>query len=325
MKVLVIGGSGYIGSHCVKALINSGHQVIVFDNLSNGHSDKYSDSHLFQGDIRNIKDLDSVFKSTNFDAVMHFAAKIEVKESQIDPGLYYENNVLGTINILESMRKHKVNTIVFSSTAAVYGNPTESPIKETAEKKPINIYGKTKLIIEQMLEDYNNAYGLSAVIFRYFNASGAATDGSIGESHKPESHLIPILLDKLLNAKEFIINGNDFDTPDKTAIRDYVHVMDIAKAHVLGLEYAHFERPYQIFNIGSGEGFSIKQVIEQAEKLTGKELNVQFGPRRDGDPARLIADSTKLRDILAWNPEYSTLDTILQTALHWYKKTHDIV
>lgn len=325
MKVLVIGGSGYIGSHCVKALINSGHQVIVFDNLSNGHSDKYSDSHLFQGDIRNIKDLDSVFKSTNFDAVMHFAAKIEVKESQIDPGLYYENNVLGTINILESMRKHKVNTIVFSSTAAVYGNPTESPIKETAEKKPINTYGKTKLIIEQMLEDYNNAYGLSAVIFRYFNASGAATDGSIGESHKPESHLIPILLDKLLNAKEFIINGNDFDTPDKTAIRDYVHVMDIAKAHVLGLEYAHFERPYQIFNIGSGEGFSIKQVIEQAEKLTGKELNVQFGPRRDGDPARLIADSTKLRDILAWNPEYSTLDTILQTALHWYKKTHDIV
>jgi UDP-glucose 4-epimerase len=175
-------------------------------------------------------------------------------------------------------------------------------------------------MVEQILEDYHTAYGLSAVVFRYFNAAGAATDGSIGEVHHPESHLIPILLDKLTNGGEFTVNGNDYDTPDKTAIRDFVHVMDIAQAHVLGLEHAHFEKPFDIFNIGSGEGFSIKQVIEQAEKITGKQLNVIFGPRRAGDPSRLVADSSKLREKLGWKPEYSSLDTILQTALHWYKK-----
>lgn len=323
MKVLVTGGAGYIGSHCVKALANAGHRVIVFDNLSSGHN-KENTSHIFKGDLRNRDDLNKVFSATSFDAVMHFAAKIEVKESQIDPGKYYENNVGGTINLLETMRAHKVNTFVFSSTAAVYGNPTEIPLKETSPKEPINTYGQTKLIIEKMLEDYHRAYGLSVVVFRYFNAAGAATDGSIGEMHQPESHLIPILLDKLVKGESFTINGNDYDTPDKTAIRDYVHVTDIAQAHVLGLEFAHFEKPFEIFNIGSGEGFSINQVIDTAEKLTGKKLNVEFGPRREGDPARLIADSSKLREKLGWTPEYSSLETILQTAYHWYKKNSSI-
>ncbi|MDQ3099544.1 MAG: UDP-glucose 4-epimerase GalE [bacterium] len=323
MKVLVIGGAGYIGSHTVKALQNAGHSVIVFDNLSAGHhegSEHRHEAHIVKGDIRNRKDLDEIFSGKNFDAVMHFAAKIEVKESMIDPGLFYENNVLGSINILEAMRKHEVKIIIFSSTAAVYGLPEEVPITEETKLSPINTYGDSKLMVEKIIRDYHRSYGLNGVILRYFNAAGASTDGSIGERHDPESHLIPILIKKLLKNESATINGNDYSTPDGTAIRDYVHVQDIAQAHVLALEYADFEKAFNIFNIGTGTGYSIKQVVEALEKVTGKELKVEYGPRREGDPAQLVASSDKIQKTLGWEPQYSGLETIIQTAYQWHKK-----
>jgi UDP-glucose 4-epimerase len=232
MKVLVTGGLGYIGSHCVKALLNAGHQVIIFDS---GTPRPDLGAHCVQGDIRNRHDLEKVCQSTAFDAVMHFAAKIEVKESEENPGLYYENNVLGSINILETMRKHAIKNIVFSSTAAVYGDNPNVPLKETEIPNPVSVYGKSKLIIEQMLHEYHRAYDFHCVIFRYFNAAGASTDASIGENHQPESHLIPILIKKALTSQAITVNGQDFPTPDGTAVRDYIHVQDLAQAHkILG-------------------------------------------------------------------------------------------
>lgn len=320
MKVLVIGGAGYIGSHTVKALQNAGHSVIIFDNLSSGHNKEIENVHVVQGDIRSKKDLDQIFNGKNFDAVMHFAAKIEVKESMIDPGAFYENNVLGTINILQEMRNHDIKTIVFSSTAAVYGMPEHIPITEDSKLSPINTYGESKLMVEKIIKDYHRSYGLNGVILRYFNAAGASTDGSNGEMHNPESHLIPIMIKKLLHNEPITINGKDYDTPDGTAIRDYVHVQDIAQAHVLALEYANFEKAFNIFNIGTGNGFSIKQVVEALEKVTGKEMKVEYGPRREGDPSQLVASSEKIRQTLGWEPQYSNIETIIQTAYQWHKK-----
>ncbi len=320
MKVLVIGGAGYIGSHTVKALQNAGHAVIVFDNFSAGHDKNTEHPHMFEGDIRNRRHLDEILVDKKFDALMHFAAKIEVKESMIDPGLYYENNVLGTINILEAMRKHAVKNLVFSSTAAVYGMIETVPVTEDAKLDPINVYGRSKLMVENIIRDYNQAYKMNAVILRYFNAAGAATDGSNGERHDPESHLIPIMINKLLHNEALTVNGQDYPTPDGTAVRDYVHVQDIAQAHVLALEYADFENAFNIFNIGTGTGYSIKQVIETLQKVTGKEIKVEYGPRREGDPAQLVASSEKIRKTLGWEPQYSNLETIIQTAYQWHKK-----
>lgn len=319
MKVLVTGGMGYIGSQSVKALLNAGHQVIIFDNLSSGHQIE-SSAHLFKGDLTQLADIEKVCASTEFDAVMHLAGKIEVSESQTNPDCYYENNVLGTINLLHAIHKYKIKTLVFSSTAAVYADSEKSPLKEDAQVHPINTYSRSKLMVEQMLNDYHNAYGLKVVIFRYFNAAGASTDASMGESHTPESHLIPILIQKMLTKQVFKINGNDFTTPDGTAIRDFVHVMDIAKAHVLGLEYAEFENRYDIFNIGSGKGYSILEVVKALQEITGTEIQTEFGPRRTGESAMLTAAIDKASQVLAWKPEYSSLQTILQTALHWHKR-----
>ncbi len=322
MKVLVVGGAGYIGSHTVRALQNAGHAVIVFDNLSAGQKGEQH-AHVFKGDIRNRKDLEEVFSDKNFDAVVHFAAKIEVKESMIDPGLYYENNVLGTINILEAMRKHNVKTIVFSSTAAVYGMVEKVPVTEDDPKAPINTYGMSKLMVETIIKDYHRSYGLNAVILRYFNAAGASTDGTMGEMHDPESHLIPIMINKFLKDEALTVNGTDYPTPDGTAVRDYVHVQDLAQAHVLALEYADFEKAFNYFNIGTGTGYSIKQVIDTLQKITGKEVKVEYGPRREGDPAQLVASSDKIRKVLGWEPQYSSLETIVQTAYQWHKKLHN--
>ncbi len=319
MKVLITGGAGYIGSHTAKAIANAGHQVIIFDNLSNGHEKLINNIHIVKGDIKNKRELEQVFTATDFDAVVHLAAKIDVKESQTDPGIYYENNVFGTINLLETMRSHEVKTIVYSSTAAVYGNTT-SPIKETTPLNPVSTYGKTNAMIEEILHDYHKAYQFSVVTFRYFNAAGASTDGQLGELHKPETHLIPLMIEKITTDQSFTIFGADYETPDKTPVRDFVHVMDIAQAHVLGLEHAHFEKPYEVFNIGSGTGYSVKQIIAAVEKITDKKLKVEQGPRRDGDASILTADIQKIQKMLGWKSEYSELDTILQTALHWYKK-----
>jgi UDP-glucose-4-epimerase GalE len=320
MKVLVTGGAGYIGSHAVKALKNSGHQVVVFDNLSKGKREFVKDTALIEGDLRNRHDIDAAFAKSKFESVMHFAAKMEVAEGEADPGLYYENNVLGTINLLESMRHHKVGSIIFSSTAAAYGDAKTIPISEDEPTAPISTYGKTKVMVENILHDFYRSYQMPSVILRYFNAAGASVDGTIGEAHQPESHLIPILINCILHDKVATINGNDYPTPDGTAVRDYIHVMDIAQAHVLALEYAQFEKAHNTFNIGTGHGYSIKQVIETIEQIAGKQLNVKFGPRRVGDQPATYAKVDKIQSTLGWKPQYSDLPTIIQTAYHWHKK-----
>lgn len=321
MKVLVTGGAGYIGSHTVKTLKNAGHQVVVFDNLSKGRRELIPDTAFIEGDIRNKHHIDEVFKNGKFDSVLHMAAHTEIKEGESDPGLFYEINVLGTINLLESMRSHHIDSFIFSSSAAVYGKATAA-IKEDAPLNPLSTYGKSKVMVETILKDYYNAYKMPVVILRYFNAAGASIDNTTGEEHAPETHLIPVLIANALDGKVSTICGNEYQTKDGTAIRDYVHVMDIAQAHVLALEYAHFEKIHEIFNIGSGHGYSVKQVIEALEGVIGKELNIQFGPARVGDQPETSANIEKIQKILGWEPRYSDLTTILQTAYHWHKKRH---
>jgi len=319
MKVLVTGGAGYIGAHTVKALVNSGHQVIVFDNLSSSKALNI-DAHLVRGDITKREDLEKVFSATRFDAIMHFAVKTDVQESLSNPGLYYENNILGTINLLETARKHSIKTIVFSSSALVYGGSETAPFKEDAMCSPSSVFGKTMLVVEQILKDYNAAYGLRVVIFRYLSAAGASTDALLGEDHDPENHLVPQLINKMLKKEAFIVNGNDFSTPDGTAIRDITHVLDIAKAHVLGLEYAEFENKYEVFNLGTGQAVSVLDVIKKLEQIAGTEISIEYKEKLPGDLAVITVSIDKVQKVLGWEPQYSSLDTILQTALHWHKK-----
>jgi UDP-glucose 4-epimerase len=325
-NILVTGGAGYIGSHAVLALLNAGHNVVVLDNLVYGHQDlveKVLKVPLIIGDLGDRALLDRLFKTYNISAVMHFAAYAYVGESISVPAKYYRNNVANTLNLLGAMREASVDKLVFSSTCATYGVAHSVPLTEEHPQVPINPYGASKLMVERIIQDFASAYGLNFVCFRYFNAAGANPNGLLGEDHTPEPHLIPLVLLAALGQREFIsIFGTDYPTPDGTCIRDYIHVTDIAAAHVLGLEYLLKEGKSEVFNLGNSNGFSIKQVIEMAKKVTGKNITVRVGDRRAGDPPILVGSGEKARQILGWQPQYSNLSDILSDAWQWHKKRH---
>ncbi len=318
MKVLVTGGAGYIGSHVVKALGERGHEVLVVDNLSKGHKKAVLYGKLVVADLEDKSTLDVIFKEFKPDAVMHFAAFIEVGESVREPLKYYRNNTVSTINLLEVMLKNDVNRFIFSSTAAVYGNPEKIPIPETELLKPINPYGQSKAFVERILQDFYSSYGFRYVSLRYFNAAGAEPEGRIGESHNPETHLIPLVLKTAKGERKSIkIFGTDYPTPDGTAIRDYIHVLDLADAHILALEYLLEGEESSVFNLGYGLGYSVKEVIETAKKVTGIDFLVEEAERRPGDPPVLVADNTKIKKVLKWEPKYDDLEFIIKTAWNW--------
>jgi UDP-glucose 4-epimerase len=324
--ILVTGGAGYIGAHAVKALEAKGFQVIILDNLVYGHRDPvetHLKAKLVIGDISDRTFLNKLFTTHKIDAVMHFAAFAYVGESVTDPAKYYQNNVVGTLTLLDAMRQHGIDNFIFSSTCATYGNPQYIPITEEHPQNPINPYGAGKFAVERILQDYDPAYGLKSVIFRYFNAAGADPDGMFGEDHHPETHLIPLILQAAAGKRPAIsVFGDDYETPDGTCIRDYIHVTDLAQAHVLGLEYLLQNRVSQIFNLGNGSGFSVKEVIDTAKQVTGKEISIDPCPRRAGDPAILIGSSTKAREMLGWSPQYADLTTIVKHAWNWHQVRH---
>ena len=315
--ILVTGGVGYIGSHCVLALQDAGFEVVVFDNLEGGHRRVIGDTPFIQGDLKNPHDVASVFEQYKIDVVIHFAAKIEVGESVINPQKYYYNNVYGTMNLLDAMWTYGCDRIIFSSTAAVYGEPKYTPIDENHPKNPINPYGKSKFMVESILDDYGGAYGLKSVRFRYFNVAGADKQNRTGEWHKPETHLIPnILKSTLLGGRVFEMYGNDYETKDGTCIRDYINVEDLTQAHILGLKYLLSGGKTDCFNLGTKDGNSVKEIFGLCEKITGKEIPVKVHPRRIGDAAILVADNQKAKDILGWLPTRTLRDSI-ETAYEW--------
>ena len=320
--ILVTGGAGYIGSHVVLELKRNGEEVAVLDNLDRGHSDLTFGDVFEEGDLRNFPFLDSVFKKYSFEAVVHFAASSLVGASMSDPETYYYNNIFGTLNLLRAMRINSVRKIVFSSSAAVYGEPESVPISEETDLVPTNVYGETKLFIESMLERYNQAYGLDSIAFRYFNAAGADPELLTGEDHTPETHLIPIVLDAAMGKRKNItVFGTDYPTPDGTCIRDYIHVSDLAGAHVLGLKklLSGLEGKHS-YNLGNGSGYSVMQIIESAKKVTGKDIAVSLGARRQGDPAVLVASSAKAEKELGWVRKHASIDDMISTAWNWHRK-----
>lgn len=321
MNVLVCGGAGYIGSHTVYELIERGHSVVVVDSLIKGHKAAvHNEAKFYLGDIRDEEFMDRVFKENNIDAVIDFAAFSLVGESVNEPFKYYENNVYGTLKLLEAMERAGVKKIVFSSTAATYGEPENDIIVESDKTNPTNPYGETKLTVEKMLKWADNAYGIKFVALRYFNAAGAHISGKIGEDHSPETHLIPIILQTALGQREkMFIFGDDYDTPDGTCVRDYIHVTDLADAHIKALEKLFKTNESGIYNLGNGKGFSVKEVIEKAKKVTGKDFKVEIEARRNGDPSTLIASSEKAIKELGWKPKFNTLDKIIETAWNWHK------
>lgn len=324
--ILVTGGAGYIGSHAVLALKAAGYSVVILDNLVYGHRDLVEavlDVELVVGDTNDRALLDRLFQHHDIAAVMHFAAYIFVGESVTDPAKYYRNNVSGTLTLLEAMQAAGVHHLVFSSTCATYGIPKFMPLTEDHPQAPINAYGFTKLMVEQMLADFDTAYGLRSVCFRYFNAAGADPQGRLGEDHNPETHLIPLVLQAALGHRDSIaIFGTDYDTPDGTCVRDYIHVCDLAQAHVLGLKYLLDGGNSQAFNLGNGNGFSVKEVIEVAKAISQREIPVKLGQRRAGDSPILIGSSEKARQVLGWNPQYSDLHDIVAHAWQWHQKRH---
>jgi UDP-glucose 4-epimerase len=320
MAILVTGGAGYIGSHTVLYLKQRGEEVIVLDNLQKGHRDAVLDAEFYKGDLKDAQLLDQIFKTHHIDAVIHFAANSLVGESVEKPLEYYDNNVIGTYHLVKKMIEHGVTKIVFSSTAATYGNPVRVPIQEDDPTVPTNPYGDTKLAIEKMLKWADEAYGLKSVSLRYFNAAGADPEGRIGEDHTPETHLIPIVLQVALGQRVKVsIFGNDYPTEDGTCIRDYIHVMDLAEAHYLALQKLNHTNESGVYNLGNGKGFSVKEVIETCRKVTGKEIPVEIAPRRAGDPAVLIASSEKAQRELGWVPKYPSLEEIITHAWNWHK------
>ena len=321
MAVLILGGAGYIGSHTVYEFLDRNLDVIVADNLQSGHIEAlHPDARFYQGDIRDKDFLDNLFKKENIDSIIHFAANSLVGESMQDPLKYYDNNLYGTMVLLKSMVENNVKKIVFSSTAATYGEPENIPILETDKTNPTNTYGETKLSMEKMFKWVSLAHGVNFVSLRYFNACGAHKSGKIGEDHSPETHLIPIVL-QVANKKRQSVNifGNDYQTPDGTCIRDYIHVSDLAAAHYLALEYLNKGGKSDIFNLGNGVGFSVKEVIEASREVTGDKIPAIVSKRREGDPKTLIASSDKARNILGWQPKYTDLKEIIQTAWMWHK------
>jgi len=320
MAILVCGGAGYIGSHAVYALLKRNEEVVVVDNLATGHSESVLGGKLYIGDLRDEDFLDKVFSENDIEAVMHFAASSLVGESVENPFKYYENNVCGTLSLLKAMKKHGVKKIVFSSTAAVYGEPERVPIKEEDRTEPTNPYGETKLAIERMLKWADVAYGIKYVALRYFNVAGALETGEIGEDHSPETHLIPIILQVALGKRDKVmIYGDDYPTKDGTPIRDYIHVMDLVDAHILALEKLRKENKSEVYNLGNGEGFTVKEVIEVARKVTGHPIPAEVTGRRPGDPAVLVASSEKAMKDLGWRPKYAYLEEIIESAWMWHK------
>jgi UDP-glucose-4-epimerase GalE len=317
-SVLVTGGAGYIGSHACKALARAGHQPVVYDNISRGHRDAVRWGPLVEGDIADHGKLAEAFAIHRISAVMHFAAYAYVGESVADPAIYYRNNLGGTLSLLEAMREADVDNIVFSSTCATYGTPNNVPIRETTPQLPVNPYGETKLAIERALHWYGQAYGLRSVSLRYFNAAGADPDGEIGERHEPETHLVPLILQTALGQRSHIdIYGTDYPTPDGTAIRDYIHVQDLAEAHLRALEHLAAGRESAALNLGTGRGHSVREVVRVAEAVAGRRISWRDTARRPGDPPALVADPSLAADVLGWCARMSDLETIIRTALLW--------
>ena len=318
MNVLVVGGAGYIGSHAVRKLTDAGHHVLVYDNLSRGHREAVPDGLLIEGELTDTATLTRVLTEHGIEAVMHFAAFALVNESVNDPSLYYQNNVVATLSLLEAMRLADVKKFVFSSTTATYGEPDQVPISEDTPQRPINPYGFTKLVIEQALADYAEAYGMGYAALRYFNAAGAHPDGTIGEDHEPETHLIPIVLQVALGQRDSItIFGNDYQTSDGTCVRDYVHVNDLADAHLKALDKI---RPSTgiCLNLGTGRGTSVREIIDACREVTGHAIPEKIGQRREGDPSELVADASRAQDQLGWKPQYVDVRSIVETACLWH-------
>lgn len=321
MKVLVTGGAGYIGSHTVRALKTAGHEPIVFDNLSRGHREAALETPLIVGDLRSPQDVDAALETSGARAVLHFAAYTYVGESVAHPDIYYQNNVQGSLNLLDALRRRGIDKIIFSSTAATYGDPLRTPIDEDHPQNPVNPYGRSKLAVEWLLRDYSAAFGLRFVALRYFNAAGSSLDGLIGEDHEPETHLIPrVLLSITGEIPEVTILGTDWDTPDGTCVRDYIHVEDLAEAHVLALEHLARGGPSRAWNLGTGKGHSVLEVVRSAERVTGKKVPSVLGPRRAGDPAVLVASPERVQKELGWRPRHADLDTIVSSAWGWIQR-----
>lgn len=318
MNILVVGGAGYIGSHMVKLLLGQGYAVTTLDNLSTGHRDAVLGGEFIQGDFADRALLGGLFTSRHFDAVMHFASCIEVGESMRDPAKYYRNNVVRTLELLDAMVERGIEKFIFSSTAAIFGEPRYLPIDERHPLDPINPYGATKQMVEQILADYDRAYGLRHISLRYFNACGADPSGLIGERHDPETHLIPLVLQAASGRRNAIsIFGDDYDTADGTCVRDYVHVVDLCHAHLLALKQLDAGAASACYNLGNGEGYSVREVIDAVERVTGRQVPTVNAARRPGDPARLVADSACAREGLQWKPGFAGLDVIVEHAWRW--------
>ena len=321
MKLLIPGGAGYIGSHMVRYAQEHGHEVVVLDDFSTGHEWAIKGCEILHVNLLDQDTLSQLLKGRHFDGVIHFAAKSLVGESVKQPGLYYRNNVVGTLNLVNEMLNNDVNNLVFSSTAAIFGNPVTDKIAEDHPKNPINPYGQSKLMVENMLQDICSANDLNATCFRYFNAAGAHESGEIGEAHDPETHLIPNVLKAVISDENNLhVFGDDYPTPDGTCVRDYVHVIDLAQAHLLGLGYMENQKGFSAFNLGNGDGFSVLDVIETTSEVVEKTIDYKVTQRREGDPGTLVANSTKARINLGWNPNFSDLDEILRGAYVWHKQ-----
>jgi len=317
MKVLVTGGAGYIGSHMTKLLGQHGHLVTTIDDLSTGFRDAVLSGEFMEGSLLDSEFLNSVFSKNNFDFVIHFAGSIAVGESVVNPSKYYRNNLIASINLVDAMIQNNVNKIVFSSTAAIFGNPQYVPIDENHPQSPINPYGQTKLMFEKVLQDYDRAYGLKSVALRYFNASGADSEGALGERHMPETHLIPLAIRATKYASSGLtIFGNDYDTNDGTCVRDYVHVEDLCEAHLLAMDHLLSDGESRQYNLGNGKGYSVLEVIQAVEKISGQIVNVCYGPKRTGDPASLVADFSNIRSDWGWQPKHN-LEAIVRHACRW--------
>jgi len=318
MKVLVTGGAGYIGAITAQELKKQGYEVVIFDSLEKGYKEAVKGFKLIKGKVHDQELVAKTLKQYEIEAVIHFAAYIEMGESMENPSKYYENNVIGTVSLLEAMVKTKIKKMIFSSTAGVYGNPERLPIKEEDRKLPENPYGQSKLMVEKILKFYDMTHGLRSISIRYFNAAGATLDGKLGEAHRPESHLIPNVIKAVLENKAFKLFGDDYPTPDGTCIRDYIHVLDLAEVHILALKALGKGHKTDVYNAGAGKGYSNKQVIETVKAVSGKDLRVKIEPRRPGDANELVADSGKLKKEFKWRPKHSDLKTIVETAWKWH-------
>lgn len=321
MKILITGGAGYIGSHTAWLLDELGIDYSILDDLSTGHNWSLKDPNkLYKIDLLDKSKLRDFFEHNSFNSIIHFAAKSLVGESNENPVKYYNNNVIGTINLLNEMVKNNIYSIVYSSSAAIFGNPVTRYINELHPKNPINVYGKTKYIVEEIIKDYSKCYGINYASLRYFNAAGAHKSSLIGEHHIPETHLIPNILNAIRNNSVFEVYGNDYDTDDGTCIRDYIHVTDLARAHVLALKYINETKNSSYFNLGNGKGFSVLDIIKSCERVTKSKLNFKFSARRSGDPDILVADSSLAKEVISWEPKYIHIDDIIDSAWQWHKK-----